>query len=201
MCKREDKNMRKRVAITIVLAWIGVGGGAVSAAESSSQASGSPLTDILHALEGRWTLSVKFEAASGLPPGTEGSGEESWRAAVGGKALVTEEAWKAGPVDLSILGVLWWNYRENKLHAMDCNNQGKNICEPKDAAEAVAVQWDGHELSIEEPEKGRDGELVTSRVTFKDITADSFSEVNAVAKTPGKFVKVMTIHATRRKEL
>lgn len=193
--------MQKLLAITIVLAWIGVGGGAVSAAESSSQASGSPLTDILHALGGRWILSVKFEAASGLPPGTEGSGEESWRAAVGGKALVTEEAWKAGPADLSILGVLWWNYRENKLHAMDCNNQGKNICEPKDAAEAVAVQWDGHELIIEEPEKGPDGKLMTSRVTFKDITADSFLEVNSVARTPGKFVTGMTIHATRRKEL
>ena len=167
------------------------------AADSAQPPDDSPLPGILKALEGSWNLSVQFEPASGLPPGTTGSGVESWRAVAGGKALISDESWKAGPIDLSLLGVLWWNYREKKLHAMDCNHQGKNICEPKDAADAVAVHWDGSELTIEEPEKGPDGKFATSRVTLKDIKPDAFTEVNSIAASPGKFQTMMTIRAVR----
>jgi len=161
------------------------------------EAAVSPLPAILHALKGQWTLSVSFEPASGLPAGTEGKGQETWRPTVGEKVLLTEESWKAGPADMSILGVLWWDSKENKLHAMDCNNQGKRVCDPKDAAESVVVTWTGTELNIDEPERGPDGKLVTSRVTFKDFKADSFTEVGTLETSPGKFETMMTIHAVR----
>jgi len=189
--------MKNVLSLCVVFYCLACVHAASHAADRPSNSPASPLPDILKSLGGHWTLNVRFEAASGLPPGTEGTGVESWAAAAGGKALVSEESWKAGPVDLSLLGVIWWNYRENKLHAMDCNNQGKNICEPKDAADAVGVQWNGAELIIEEPEKGPDGKWVTSRVTFTDIKPDSFSEVNSVAASPGKFTTMMTIHAVR----
>jgi hypothetical protein len=80
---------------------------------------------------------------------------------------------------------------------MDCNNQGKSICDPKDAIDAVEVKWNGKELTIEEPERGPDGKLVTSRVTFKDIQANSFTELNSLEMSPGKFEPVMIIHAVR----
>lgn len=157
----------------------------------------SPLPALIQSFSGHWTLEVKFESASGLPAGTEGKGEETWRAAVGGRTLLTEESWKAGPADMSLLGIFWWDARENKLHAMDCNNQGKSTCDPKDAADAVVVSWNGSELTIDEPERRSNGTLVTSRVTFKDITSTSFTEVDSVAAVPGKFETMMTIHATR----
>ena len=157
----------------------------------------SPLPALVKSFSGHWALSVKFEPASGLPPGTEGKGEETWRAAVGGKTLLSEESWQAGPMDMSLLGVIWWDANQNKLHAMDCNNQGKSTCDPKDAAEAVVVNWSGGELTIEEPERGPEGKLVTSRVTFKDIKPDSFSEIDSIALTPGKFETMMTIRAVR----
>ncbi len=157
----------------------------------------SPLPALIQSFSGRWRLEVKFEAPSGLPAGTEGKGEEIWRAAVDGRTLLSEESWKAGPADVSLLGIFWWDARENRLHAMDCNNQGKRTCEPKDAADAVMVNWTGSELTIDEPERGPDGKLVTSRVTFKDITPGSFTELDSVASTPGKFETMMTIHATR----
>ncbi len=160
-------------------------------------ATASPLPALIKSFSGHWTLRVKFESASGLPAGTEGKGKESWRAAVGGKTLLSEESWKAGSVDMSLLGIFWWDARDNKLHAMDCNNQGKSICDPKDAADAVAVSWNGSELTIDEPERRPDGKLVTSRVTFKDITSTSFTEIGSIASAPGKFETMMTIHATR----
>jgi hypothetical protein len=163
----------------------------------SEPAAVSPLPALIQSFSGHWTLTVKFEPASGLPANTEGKGEETWRAAVGGKTLLSEESWKAGPVDLSLLGIFWWDAKESKLHAMDCNNQGKRVCDPKDAAEAVIVNWNGTELTIDEPERAPDGKLVTSRVAFKDIKPDSFSEINSIARTSGKFETVMTIHAIR----
>jgi hypothetical protein len=64
---------------------------------SPSTAAVSPLPAIIKAFSGHWKVTVKFESASGLPPGTEGTGQETWRAAVGAKTLLSEESWKAGP--------------------------------------------------------------------------------------------------------
>jgi hypothetical protein len=114
-----------------------------------------------------------------------------------GKTLLSEESWKAGPLELSLLGILWWDGKDNQLHAMDCNNQGKSVCDPKDAAELVVVKWNGTELTVDEPERAPDGKLVTSRVTFKDIKADSFTEVGSIETPPGKFQIMSTILASR----
>lgn len=157
----------------------------------------SPLPTVIKAFSGHWKLTVKFEAASGFPAGTEGTGEETWRSAVAGKSLLSEESWKAGPLELSLLGILWWDSKDHQLHAMDCNNQGKSVCDPKDAAESVVVKWNGTELTIDEPERAPDGKLVTSRVTFKDIRANSFTEVGSIETSPGKFQTMSTILASR----
>lgn len=164
---------------------------------SETQSTPSPLPAIIKAFRGHWSLDVRFEAASGMPAGTAGKGREVWRTAVGDKTLLSEESWKAGTVQLSLLGIIWWDAKEQKLHAMDCNNQGKSVCDPRDAAESVVVKWDGTELTIEEPERGPDGKLVTSRVSFKDIKADSFTEIGSLETSPGTFQTLMTIHATR----
>jgi hypothetical protein len=167
------------------------------AQSAGNDTSASPLPAIIKAFNGHWKLSVKFEAASGLPPGTSGRGEEVWRTVVDGKTLLSEESWKAGPANMSLLGIIWWDGKENRLHAMDCNNQGRSVCGAKDAADAVQVKWTGTELTIEEPEKGADGKVVTSRVTFKDIQADSFTETDAIEAAPGRFETVTTLLATR----
>ena len=186
-------------SITAILPLVCLAYAAASGAQSKPPpvAIASTLPALIQSFSGHWTLSVKFETVSGLPPGTEGKGEETWRAAVGGKALLSEESWKAGPIDMSLLGVIWWDGNQNKLHAMDCNNQGKSICDPKDAVEALVINWNGDELIIDEPERGPDGKLVTSRVTFRDIKPDSFSEIDSLELTPGKFETMMTIHAVR----
>jgi hypothetical protein len=189
--------MKKRIAGVFALLFVGFGGSSDAQSTPPAAATKSPLPVLMQAFSGHWTLSVKFEPASGMPPGTEGTGEESWRSTVGGKVLLSEESWKAGPIDGSLLGIFWWDANDSKLHAMDCNNQGKSICDPKDAANAVVVNWNGAELTIDEPERGPDGKLVTSRVAFKDIKPDSFSEIGSIEVTPGKFNTMMTIHAVR----
>jgi hypothetical protein len=170
---------------------------AISQSFAQSAVPPSPLPTIIKTFSGHWKLTVKFEPASGFPAGTEGTGEETWRPAAAGKTLLSEESWKAGPLELSLLGIFWWDGKDNQLRAMDCNNQGKSVCDPKDAAESVVVRWNGTELTVDEPERAPDGKLVTSRVTFKDIKADSFTEVGSIETSPGKFQIMSTILASR----
>lgn len=193
--------MRKpgNVSLGLIIFSIGILVGNASLAQAVKQPSPvSPLPEIVKTFSGHWDITVKFEAASGMPAGTVGKGQETWRAAAGDRTLLSEESWKAGPVDMSLLGIFWWDARQNRLHAMDCNNQGKSTCEPKDAADSVVVNWDGITLTIEEPERGPDGKLVTSRVTFMNIKSDSFTEVGSLESSPGKFVTMMTIQAMRK---
>jgi hypothetical protein len=193
----ENYIMNKFAPVMMGMICLTISGIGLAQSAPKPETSASPLPVMGKALRGHWTLKVAFEPASGLPAGTEGQGEETWREVVGGKTLLSEESWKAGPIDLSLLGIFWWDGKENRLHAMDCNNQGKSICDPKDAVDAVVVKWNGKELTIEEPERGTDGKLITSRVTFKDIQANSFTELNSLEMSPGKFEPVMTIHAVR----
>lgn len=121
------KNITVLTLIALYLSGVGV---AWAQSDPDSKAAASPVQAILHALQGQWTLSVKFERASGLPPDTEGKGQEYWRTAVGDKVLLCEESWKAGSLDMSILGILWWDSKESKLHALDCNNQARACATP-----------------------------------------------------------------------
>jgi hypothetical protein len=55
----------------------------------------------------------------------------------------------------------------------------------------------GTELTVEEPERAPDGKLVTSRITFKDIKANSFTEVGSIETSPGKFQIMSTCPSAR----
>ena len=79
---------RSLFAVALVLSVVhGTVGGVQPQAPASAAV--SPMPDLIRSFDGRWTLRVKFEPGSGLPPGTEGTGEETWRAAVGGKTLLS----------------------------------------------------------------------------------------------------------------
>ena len=60
----------------------------------SSPSSPSPSAELValtRALEGKWSLSVKFESNSSTANGLASTGEETWRAGPGGFTLLEEE--------------------------------------------------------------------------------------------------------------
>jgi hypothetical protein len=162
---------------------------------ATSQAS-SEMQALIKALSGHWSLKLKFDPSSAMPSGIEGTGEETWHAGPGGITLTDEEVFTVGPGTSIVVGLFWQDPKTKDFHAMDCSTEISHICDLKGAAEDVVVRWTGSELTVDEKEMSH-GTMMTSRVKWSDLTADSFTETGCLAPQGGTFRKVMTIHAVR----
>lgn len=151
---------------------------------------------LVRALSGHWTLTLEFEPSAGMPQGLQGSGEETWHAGPQGLTFIDEEEFTAGSQTVTVLGLLWRDPRTGDFHGLDCSNQEPHVCDLKGAVDGVVVQWAGGVLTIDEKELSQ-GTVMTSRVTWSDITANSFTETGYLAPPGGPFQKIVTFHATR----
>ena len=167
-------------------------------AQSEQQDRTADLSSIAKLLAGTWNLKVNFEPSSQAPKGIQGVGEETWRADSVGLTLIDEESFSAGPMKMSIVGLFWTDHLTHKLKALDCNNQNPHTCGVKDALDGVVVQWDGRQLTVEEPEPGPDGKQMISRIVWSDIKPSSFTETGYFGPPGGPFKKGMTLLATRK---
>lgn len=154
------------------------------------------MDSLIGALSGQWSLKLAFEPSKETPQGLEGTGEETWHAGPQGLTFTDEEVFTVGGQTVIVVGFLWRDAKTKVFHAMDCSNQNASTCDLKGAAADVVVRWTGSELTIDEKELSQ-GKVMTSRVTWSDITATTFTETGYLAPPDGPFQKVMTIHATR----
>jgi hypothetical protein len=166
------------------------------AADAKAPQPTGEMQTLIDALSGHWSLKLKLEPSSETPQGLEGSGEETWHAGPGGLTLTDEEAFSVGPQNVIVIGFFWRNMKSGEFHAMDCSNQMSSTCDARGAAGDVVVHWTGSELSVDEKELSH-GTMMTSRVAWSDITANSFTETGYLAPPGGAFRKVMTVRATR----
>jgi len=164
--------------------------------DANAQQTPSDMPALIKALSGHWSLKLVFEPSQETPRGLEGSGDESWHASPGGLTFTDEEAFSAGSQKIIVVGILWRDMKTGDFHAMDCSNGIPDTCDVKGAANDVVVHWNGTELTIDEKELSQ-GKVMTSRVTWSDITPSSFTETGYLAPAGGPFKKVMTVHATR----
>ena len=154
------------------------------------------MQSLIKAFSGDWLLKVKFEPSKETPRGLESTGEESWHASPEGLTLTDEEVFTAGPQTVVVVGFLWRDAKTKEFHAMDCSNQMSHTCDLKGALDDVVVHWTGSELTVDEKELSQ-GQMMTSRVEWSDITSSSFTETGYLAPPGGAFKKVMTIYAMR----
>ena len=171
---------------------------ATTHAQSVPQVGTADLASLTKLMEGSWNLKVNFEPSSEAPKGMQGVGEENWRSASQGLTLTDEESFSAGQIKMTLLGLFWTDHVTKKLQALDCNNQNPHTCGIKDALDGVAVQWNGKELIVEEPEPGPDGKMMISRIVWSDIKPSSFTETGYWGPPGGPFKKGMTLLATRK---
>lgn len=148
------------------------------------------------ALSGHWSLQVTFEPSQELPNGLQGTGVETWLAGPQDLTFTDEEVFTAGADTVIVVGVLWQDRKTKEYHAMDCSNQMSHTCDAKSAVDGVVVHWTGRTLTIDEQEPSQ-GKMMTSRVEWSEITANSFTETGYLAPPDGPFKKIMTIHAIR----
>ena len=187
------------VTIGVVMATAPGGLGAQAASPAGGEKAPQPastMDSLIHAFSGRWSLKLAFEPSKEMPQGLEGTGEETWHAGPQGLTLTDEEVFTVGPQTVIVVGLLWQDMRSHEFHALDCSNQNASTCDLKGAVADVVVHWTGSELTIDEKELSQ-GKMMTSRVTWSDITPNTFTETGYLAPPGGPFQKIMTIHATR----
>jgi hypothetical protein len=154
------------------------------------------MQSLIKAFSGHWSLKLTFEPSKETPRGLEGTGEETWHAGPEGLTFTDEEVFTAGPQTIIVVGLLWRDLKTKDFHAMDCNNQNPHTCDLKGAVDDVVVHWTGSELTVDEKELSQ-GKMMTSRIVWSDITANTFTETEYLGPLGGPFRKTMTIYATR----
>jgi hypothetical protein len=164
-------------------------------ADSEAPQSTATMAALIKAFEGHWSLKLKFEPSRDTPQGLGGTGEETWHAGPEGLTFTDDEVLAAGPHTLIVVGIFWRDPKTKEFHALDCSNEIPVTCDVKGAIDVV-VHWTGTELTVDEKELSQ-GQMMTSRVAWSDITANTFTETGYLAPPGGPFKKVMTIHATR----
>ena len=185
------------VTICVVITTIsGRVGAQASGSGGGATAPTSAMDSLIGALSGRWSLKLAFEPSKEMPQRLEGTGEETWHAGPQGLTFTDEEVFTVGGQTLIVVGLLWRDMKTHEFHALDCSNQNASTCDLKGAVADVVVHWTGSELTIDEKELSQ-GKMMTSRVTWSDITPNTFTETGYLAPPGGPFQKIMTIHATR----
>lgn len=170
-------------------------------AAASSQASSQPAGDmqsLIKALSGKWSLEVKFEPDKPTPNATTQHGEEAWRAGPGNLTFLQEEHLPFAGGDLVLFGIIWWDSKTKDFHGMECNNHNPHVCDVKGSLTDISIQWDGKAFVINEQEPSPNGGRRLWRESTMDITPTSFTQTGDACNLDGSACKRMfTIHATR----
>lgn len=154
------------------------------------------IQSLIKALSGKWSVSVKFEPNSAMPGGSEGNGEETWRAGPGGFTFLDEERLPTPAGDVFLLGIIWWDFKTKSLHGMECNNQFPYTCDLKGALNDITKSWDGRQFTIDEIET-HDGKKSLWHEVWSDITSTSFIQNGDMSESGGAAKRFLTIHGTK----
>ena len=155
------------------------------------------LVGLTKALQGEWSLSVKFEPNSSVPNGLVNTGEETWRAGPGGFTLLEEEHLRMPEANAFLLGIVWWNTASKSLHGMECQNLLPYTCDVTGAQNDITMNWDGKQFAIDEVETSKTGKKSTWHEVWSEITPNSFTQTGEYGDPGGPRKRLFTIHATR----
>jgi len=155
------------------------------------------IAGLTKALEGEWSLSVKFEPSASAPNGLANSGEETWRPGPGGFTLLEEEHLRMPDGDVFLLGIVWWNTANKSLHGMECQNVLPYTCDVKGAQNDITMNWDGKQFVIDEMETSKSGKESVWHEVWSDITANSFTQIGEYGEPGGPRKRLFTIHAKK----
>ncbi len=155
------------------------------------------IAGLTKALQGNWTLSVKFEPSASAPNGLANTGEETWRPGPGGFTLLEDEHVRMPEADAFLLGIVWWNTATNSFHGMECQNLLPYTCDVKGAQNDISMNWDGKEFVIDEIETSKSGKKSVWHEVWSDMTPTSFTQTGEYGDPGGPRKRLFTIHATR----
>jgi hypothetical protein len=162
------KHPRVVAICLLVLAGVGV------AAQVPAEPKGSPrMEKLLRSFEGTWSIKEEFAPDTDSPNGATGAGQIVWRAGPGRFSAIEEYRSTRGSVEVTGLGVFWWDEAAQGYRTIWCDSTNPGGC----ISFKNVVRWDGLQLALVE-----DYEANGKKVVFKEVFGDI---------APGRFTQTL----------
>jgi cytosine/adenosine deaminase-related metal-dependent hydrolase len=168
----------------------------LASAEKSANAEQTlamPGPDAQNLMLGTWSTKVQYPPSPNAPNGDAGEGTEIWRAGPGGRSVIEESREKNSKGEIEGLGIAWWDKKAQGQRFVWCDNSIPDGC----YVSKEVAKWDGNALVWRE-EQALAGTARVYSETFKDITADSFTQVLQEGDPGQPLQNTATISAVRK---
>jgi hypothetical protein len=164
-----------------------------AAVQLQPESKGVPqMEKLLRAFEGTWSIKEKFAPDAGSPNGAMGEGNIVWRAGPGRFSVIEEYRSKRGSVEVTGMGVFWWDESAQGYRTIWCESTNPGGC----ISFRNVARWEGPELTLVEDYEVN-GKKVVFKETFGDIAPGGFTQT-LYGGEAGKELKVdQIIRATK----
>ena len=142
---------------------------------------------MIKAFAGKWTVTVKTEAAMGMPA-SESKGDASFTRGPGGLSLIEEFRSQGSMGNFRGHGVVYWDEKAKNFTGLWCDTMTPGGC-----GNGGTSKWEGDKVvgTMEMPDEK--GAMAKYKMTYADIKPDSFTFT--MDAPDGK--TMMTINYTR----
>jgi len=160
-------------------------------AGSAEQAVSAPLSRLIHALAGSWSLQISYPKEP-LSERAAGSGTEFWHVGPGGNSLVEEYHSTGKEGEIIGLGIFWWDKKADSFQVIWCDSTDSAGC----SAMKYGARWERDTVVIRH-ERQDGGRRFLLREVFSDFTDRSFTQTLYQSEPGTTPAEIVTIHATR----
>jgi hypothetical protein len=137
---------------------------------------------------GTWSTTEKYEPSPWAPKGATAKGKAVFKNGPGGLSVIQDYKSSSGKGSFTGHGVRWWNAKAGGYKGVWCDSAG---CD----SEGVA-KWEGSNL-VETDESEMMGQKMAMKMTWSDITPNSFTVAIDGGPPGGEMKHMMTIKYTR----
>jgi hypothetical protein len=141
---------------------------------------------------GTWSIALSYEPSPEFPKGALGQGGEVWWAGPGGYSMIEEYYQNDANEHVEEFSPAWWDAQAGGQRFLYCANTLPEGCYIPDGV----FRWEGNNLVLSD-DREQQGKIVTHLVSFRDITKNSFTEINEEADSGEPPKVTLTIHAVR----
>ena len=170
----------------------------LASAEKSANAQQTltmPGPDVQNLMLGTWAINVTYPPGSGTSRADTGKGTEIWRPGPGGRSVIEEYREKNAHGEVEGVAIAWWDKKAQGQRFVWCDNSNPDGC----YVSKEVAKWDGNNLMWREEQDSAGTNRVYSE-TFKDITADSFTQVLQEGEPGEPLQNTATISALKKSE-
>jgi Amidohydrolase family len=168
----------------------------LASAEKSANAQQTltmPGPDVQNLMLGTWSTKIDYPPSPSNPQGEVAEGTEIWRPGPGGRSVIEESSEKNAHGDVEGIAIAWWDKKAQGQRFVWCDNSNPDGC----YVSKEVAKWHGNDLVWQEEQALAGTNRVYSE-TFKDITANSFTQVLQEGEPGQRLQNTAKISAVRK---